>query len=99
MPSPTIKTGTNHKVPKDLRTAIESNKDVLEIWNKLTPLARNEWICWVTIVKKVETRSEHLKRLCSDLRDGEKRPCCWPGCPHRRPSAQKWFSKKVNTGK
>jgi uncharacterized protein YdeI (YjbR/CyaY-like superfamily) len=94
MPSPTIKTGVVHQVPKDLRMVIESSKDILEIWNKLTPLARNEWICWVTIVKKEETRSEHLKRLCSDLRDGEKRPCCWPGCPHRRPSAQKWFGKK-----
>ncbi|MCA9358934.1 YdeI/OmpD-associated family protein [Candidatus Kaiserbacteria bacterium] len=80
-----------HRVPADLRAALNKNKDVEEYWEKLTPLARNEWICWVTIVKKPETRAEHLKRLCEDLRKGKKRPCCWPGCPHRRESAKKYF--------
>lgn len=80
-----------HKVPKDLRELLASKSAVLEKWDKLTPLARNEWICWVTIVKKAETRAEHLSRLCEDLRAGKRRPCCWPGCPHRRPSAKKWF--------
>ena len=89
-----IATGVVHPVPKDLRMLLQSNTDVLEKWNGLTPLARNEWICWVTIVKKDETRGEHLKRLCIDLRKGKRRPCCWPGCPHRRPNAQKWFDKK-----
>lgn len=89
-----VGTGVVHKVPKDLRLTLESNADVLKLWNGLTPLARNEWICWVTIVKKDETRAEHLIRLCEDLRRGKRRPCCWPGCPHRRPNAQKWFDKK-----
>ena len=90
----TMGTGVVHSIPKDLRLLLQSNADVLELWNGLTPLARNEWICWVTIVKKSETRAEHLTRLCVDLRNGKRRPCCWPGCPHRRPSAQKWFKKK-----
>lgn len=89
-----VATGVVHKVPKDLQNILLSNTGVLEAWNKLTPLARNEWICWVTIVKKAQTRSEHLKRLYEDMGKGKKRPCCWPGCPHRRPSAQKWFTKK-----
>ena len=87
----TVSTGVVHKVPKDLREALLSSDDVLGLWNGLTPLARNEWICWVTIVKKAETREEHLKRLSADLQKGKKRPCCWPGCPHRRPSAKKYF--------
>jgi len=82
----TIYAGVVHKIPKDLRTILESNDDVLELWNSLTPLARNEWICWVTIVKKEETRAEHLTRLCEDLHKGKRRPCCWPGCPHRKPT-------------
>lgn len=86
-----IATGVNHRVPKDLRIILESKSDVLELWNKLTPLARNEWICWITIVKKEETRKEHLKRISEDLRKGKKRPCCWPGCPHRRPQTKKYF--------
>lgn len=80
-----------HEVPDDLRKALISNPGVLEKWNELTVLARNEWICWVTIVKKAETRKEHIERLCAELVDGKRRPCCWPGCPHRKPNAQKWF--------
>lgn len=83
-----------HKMPSDLNLILRSKKDILELWEKLTPLARNEWICWVTIVKKKETRTEHLKRLCEDLQKGKRRPCCWPGCPHRRPEALKYFTKK-----
>lgn len=86
-----IATGVVHDVPDDLEKVLVANKDVLEKWNGLTPLARNEWICWVTIVKKQETREEHLVRLCEDIRNGKKRPCCWPGCPHRRETAKKWF--------
>jgi len=86
-----IATGVVHKVPKDLRVVLVTNPRVLDVWNNLTPLARNEWICYMTIVKKAETREKHLKRLCEDLLKGKKRPCCWPGCPHRRPKAAKWF--------
>ncbi len=84
---------TVHRLPKDMRDVIVHSPKVLAIWNGLTPLARNEWVCWVTIVKKAETRNEHLVRLTEDILRGKRRPCCWPGCPHRRPSAQKWFSK------
>ena len=91
MTKKTISTGVVHKVPDDLKEILFVNPDVLEKWNNLTPLARNEWICWVTIVKKDETRKEHLVRLYEDLQKGKKRPCCWPGCPHRRESAKKWF--------
>jgi uncharacterized protein YdeI (YjbR/CyaY-like superfamily) len=79
-----ISSGVVHKVPSDLKDKLKSKSDLLEIWNNLTPLARNEWICWVTIVKKEETRENHIKRLEEELLAGIKRPCCWPGCPHRR---------------
>ncbi len=83
--------GVVHDLPSDLKKILTSNVELLVYWNKLTPLARNEWICYVTIVKKAETRAEHLVRLEEDLFNGKKRPCCWPGCPHRRESAKKWF--------
>jgi hypothetical protein len=85
--------GVVHDVPTDLRKTLMSNPAVLEKWNDLTPLARNEWICWMTIVKKEETRADHLRQISERLLDGERRPCCWPGCPHRRPSAAKWFKR------
>ncbi len=77
-----IATGVVHQVPADLRKALLSSKAV-DAWNDLTPLMRNEWICWVTFVKKEETREQHIKRACADLIKGKRRPCCWPGCKHR----------------
>ncbi len=82
-----------HALPVDLKKVLNSNPNLLVKWNDLTVLARNEWICWVTIVKKPETRKEHIERLGVDLLKGKRRPCCWPGCPHRRESAKKWFTK------
>jgi len=86
-----IADGTIHKVPVDLGKILSLKSDVLVKWNDLTPLARNEWICWTTIVKKPETRKNHIERLCTDLLKGKRRPCCWPGCPHHRPNAKKWL--------
>lgn len=79
-----ISHGTVHKMPADLRQALTSDKIALAAWEDLTPLARNEWICWVTFVKKIETRNEHVKRVISELKEGMRRPCCWLGCIHRK---------------
>ena len=78
-----IAIGTVHRVPADLRKILVSSHSVLEAWNNLTPLARNEWICWVTSVKKPETRQQHIERVKADMLSGQRRPCCWPGCAHR----------------
>lgn len=91
MANETIEEGVVHNVPDDLRKVLLSNPELLEKWNRLTPLARNEWICWTTIVKQEKTRKEHFKRLSEEIVEGKKRPCCWPGCPHRNPNAKKWF--------
>jgi uncharacterized protein YdhG (YjbR/CyaY superfamily) len=85
--------GILHEVPADIKKVLKTNADLLERWNKLTPIQRNEWICWVTIVKKAETRADHINRMTAELKERKRKPCCWPGCPHRRPSAQKWFKK------
>lgn len=78
-----IAAGVVHTVPADLRKALVSSKTLRDSWNNLTLLGRNEWICWVTSVKKQETRKNHIERLCVDITKGKRRPCCWPGCPHR----------------
>ena len=86
-----IAIGAVHKVPADLQKALASDPAARAAWEDITPLSRNEWICWVTIVKKPETRKKHLERMMAELKEGMRRPCCWPGCPHRRPKAKKWF--------
>lgn len=78
-----VSSGTVHMVPSDLRQALASDRAALAIWEDLTPLARNEWICWVTFVKKDETRNEHVTRAIRELKEGMRRPCCWLGCMHR----------------
>jgi uncharacterized protein YdeI (YjbR/CyaY-like superfamily) len=88
-----ISDGILHEVPGDMQKALASDSDNVVKWNNLTPIQRNEWICWVTIVKKSETRVEHIERMLEDLKNGKRQPCCWPGCPHRKPNAKKWFKK------
>lgn len=95
-----IATGVVHSVPMELQKALISNPAALAAWEGLTPLARNEWICWVTFPKKDETRKEHINRLVSELKEGKRRPCCWIGCVHRTdksvsPSVQ-WVLGKRN---
>jgi hypothetical protein len=91
--------GTVHRMPDDLRKALASDRAALAAWEDSTPLARNEWICWVTSVKKDETRKEHIKRTISELKEGMRRPCCWIGCIHRAdkpisPSVQAVLDKR-----
>ncbi|MEN9524494.1 MAG: hypothetical protein RL536_563 [Candidatus Parcubacteria bacterium] len=83
MPHQTISTGTAHALPADLRKALLADKVSFSKWENITPLARNEWICWTISVKKAETRKEHVMRVVSELKDGKRRPCCWIGCIHR----------------
>ncbi len=94
-----ISSGTAHKVPDDLHKALTTDKAALTLWESLTPLARNEWICWVTFVKQDKTRKEHVKRVISELKEGMRRPCCWLGCIHRKdkkisPSVQWALNKR-----
>ena len=78
-----ISTGTVHKLPADLRKAITTSASVSALWEDITPLARNEWICWVTAGKKAGTRDIRITKALSKLKGGMRRPCCWAGCPHR----------------
>ncbi|MCE7934986.1 MAG: hypothetical protein DYG96_10375 [Chlorobi bacterium CHB2] len=78
-----VATGVVHDLPPDLQQALVADPNALLKWNGLTPLARNEWICWVISVKKQETRDEHVERVIAQLKEGKRRPCCWLGCIHR----------------
>jgi hypothetical protein len=84
MPKKEIATGVVHKVPQDLKKALVLDTVVLKKWNDLTPLARNEWICWIISVKTKETRKNHVERTINELKKGIRRPCCWLGCIHRK---------------
>lgn len=72
-----------HSVPGDLGKAIEASPKAKVVWESVTPLAKNEWVCWVTSGKKQETRGIRIEKAVSKLSGGMRRPCCWAGCPHR----------------
>jgi len=79
-----ISGGVAHDLPADLKAALSSNPKALATWEDITPLARNEWICWVESAKQAATRSKRIGWGCENLEDGKRRPCCWPGCSHRQ---------------
>lgn len=91
--------GTVHELPVDLEKALAAVPAARKKWESLTPLARNEWICWNITVKQPKTREDHIKRTITELQEGKRRPCCWIGCIHRSdkaisPSVQWVLSKK-----
>src|SRR3989442_15503186 len=62
-----ISSGVVHAVPADFRKALTSDPQALTAWEDITPLARNEWICWIESAKKAETRSRRIEWGCSSL--------------------------------
>jgi uncharacterized protein YdeI (YjbR/CyaY-like superfamily) len=75
--------GVVHPLPADLEAVLGADPEALAAWRDVTPLARNEWICWIESAKKPETRRKRIDWGRSSLAKGQRRPCCWPGCPHR----------------
>ena len=75
--------GVVHDLPTDLGEALLANAAALDAWKDITPLARNEFICWVEDAKRETTRERRIRRTQEELEEGQRRPCCWPGCSHR----------------
>jgi len=98
-----ISGGTVHKMPADLHKAIVSTKGVRNLWEDITPLARNEFICWVENAKQFDTRKRRVRQTCEELLEGKRRPCCWIGCIHRTDkaisSSQKWVISRQSKTK
>jgi uncharacterized protein YdeI (YjbR/CyaY-like superfamily) len=78
-----VTSGVVHKIPEDLRKALVSTPAARAVWEDITSLARNEWICWILSAKKSETRDRRIRIMIENLIKGKRRPCCWAGCPHR----------------
>ncbi len=92
--------GTVHEAGEDLQAAVRSNPEVYALWEGLTALGRNEFICWVDDAKKPATRRRRIERTCEELLEGKKRPCCWAGCIHRDDKApSRWQQAVLIDGK
>ena len=87
--------GTVHRAGEDMRAALTAEPEVLDLWRKLTPLGRNEFICWVEDAKQAKTRQRRIQCTIDELREGKKRPCCWAGCIHRTDKAPSAWQQAV----
>jgi uncharacterized protein YdeI (YjbR/CyaY-like superfamily) len=81
--------GVVHELPADLQKALIANATALDAWKEITPLARNEFICWVEDAKQEKTRIRRIRRTQEELEEGQRRPCCWPGCEHRKRTSRR----------
>lgn len=65
------------KVPADLRKALAANPAAKATWDDITPVARRDWIAWITSGKKAETRVKRIDVACDKLASGSRRACCF----------------------
>lgn len=98
-----IQGGVGHDLPPDLKRALAADSQALAAWGDITPLSRNEWICWTISVQREATRRDHVRRVISELKQGIRRPCCWIGCTHRKDkkmsASQKWVLSRRGKGR
>jgi hypothetical protein len=90
-----ISHGTVHEARDDMQAALASDPDTLALWESLTPLGRNEFICWVEDAKQAKTRARRIVRTVEEMHEGKKRPCCWAGCIHRADKAPSRWQQAV----
>ena len=66
------------ELPADLRKALAlAAPKTRAVWSDITPVARRDWIHWITSAKQAETRARRIKNSCSMLASGKRRPCCF----------------------
>lgn len=67
------------RLPTDLRKALAATPPAKALWAEITPLARRDWILWISSAKQTETRQRRIDTACSKLSAGERRVCCFGG--------------------
>jgi len=67
------------RVPLDLRQALAAVPRAQALWANITPMARRDWILWISSAKQLETRNSRIEKACSMLSSGKRRVCCFGG--------------------
>lgn len=65
------------KVPADLKKALAAHDEARMLWDKITPMARWDWLRWINATKQADTRARRIEVACSKMAAGERRPCCF----------------------
>jgi hypothetical protein len=64
-------------VPADLRKALAAAPKARALWSDITPVARRDWIHWITSARRPETRARRIVNACEMLGAGKRRVCCF----------------------
>jgi hypothetical protein len=64
-------------VPKDLQAALSADAEAYKLWLNVTPMARWDWLRWISSTAKSETRQRRIETAFSKLKNGSRRPCCF----------------------
>jgi Bacteriocin-protection, YdeI or OmpD-Associated/Domain of unknown function (DUF1905) len=67
------------RVPMDLREALATTPRAQALWTDITPMARQNWILWISSAKLPETRKSRIAKACDMLASGKRRVCCFGG--------------------
>jgi hypothetical protein len=73
----TSATELESEVPPDLRKALAAAPAAQAVWSDITPIARRDWILWITTAKQAETRARRISNACDMLGSGKRRVCCF----------------------
>ena len=73
--------GKEPKTPVDLKKALAAKPLAEVVWQRLTPLARWDFIIYINQTKEPETRKKRIKKTVSLLTAGKRRPCCFTIVP------------------
>ena len=66
------------EVPQDLAAALaDAPHAIQDTWHDITPMARWEWVRWVTATANPTTRQRRVEVTISKIDDGRRRPCCF----------------------
>ncbi|TMG21085.1 MAG: DUF1905 domain-containing protein [Chloroflexi bacterium] len=66
------------KVPQDLETALAAAPQKIQnLWKDITPMARWEWVRWVSATRDPDTRNRRVEVSVSKMKSGKRRPCCF----------------------
>jgi bacteriocin resistance YdeI/OmpD-like protein/uncharacterized protein DUF1905 len=67
------------RVPMDLRKALAAAPRAHALWEEITPIARRDWILWISSARQPETRRRRIETACATLASGKRRVCCFGG--------------------
>lgn len=66
------------RIPPDLKAALaDAPQKINDLWDAITPMARWEWVRWVTASRNPGTRKRRVDVSISKLSSGKRRPCCF----------------------